>query len=107
MFNNQRVSSLFVVPARQKMVPTGLIIASVREKDSINATSFGAFLVLKYIFENGNPYEKTVLRSPAVNMYNVVCNSLITPEISEKLSKLTKWNMLMHLLWIFTDCNDK
>lgn len=57
------------------------------QKLYINATSFGAFLVLKYISENGNPYEKIVLRSPAVNMYNVVCNSLITDEISEKLSK--------------------
>ncbi len=53
----------------------------------INATSFGAFLVLKYISEKDNPFEKIVLRSPAVNMYHVVSNSLVTNEIREKLSK--------------------
>jgi len=53
----------------------------------INATSFGAFLVLKYISEKGNPFEKIVLRSPAINMYKVMSGSLITEEIKEKLDK--------------------
>lgn len=53
----------------------------------INATSFGAFLVLKYISEIDNPFEKIVLRSPAVRMFNVVSNSLVTEEDREKLNK--------------------
>jgi len=57
------------------------------QKLYINATSFGAFLVLKYISEKGNPFEKMVFRSPAVNMYRVVTTALVTPEIQEKLSK--------------------
>lgn len=57
------------------------------QKLYINATSFGAFLVLKYISEIGNPFEKMVFRSPAVNMYKVITTSLITPEIQEKLDK--------------------
>lgn len=57
------------------------------EKLYLNATSFGGFLILKYISENGNPFEKIVLRSPAINMYNVVSNSLLTEEVREKLAK--------------------
>lgn len=57
------------------------------EKLYLNATSFGAFLNLKYISELGNPYEKIVLRSPAVNMYRVVSSSLVSDEIREKLNK--------------------
>ncbi len=53
----------------------------------VNATSFGAFLVLKYISENENPFKKIVLRSPAVDMYKVMSSTLITDEISEKLKK--------------------
>jgi len=53
----------------------------------INATSFGAFLVLKYISEKNNPFEKIVLRSPAVNMFRVVSTSLVTEEVREKLNK--------------------
>ncbi len=53
----------------------------------INATSFGGFLVLKYISEKDNPFEKIVLRSPAVNMFKVVTSSLVTEEIREKLNK--------------------
>jgi len=57
------------------------------EKLYLNATSFGAFLTLKYISEVGNPYEKIVLRSPAVNMFKVLSSSLVTEEVREKLQK--------------------
>ncbi|MDO4616919.1 MAG: alpha/beta fold hydrolase [Lachnospiraceae bacterium] len=40
------------------------------ERIYIYATSFGGFLILKYIHENGNPFVKIALRSPAVNMYD-------------------------------------
>lgn len=53
----------------------------------LNATSFGAFLTLKYISENENPFEKIVLRSPAVNMFKVISGSLVTEEAREKLDK--------------------
>lgn len=57
------------------------------EKLFLNATSFGAFLILKYISEHGNPFDKIVLRSPAINMFSVVSNSLVTEEVREKLDK--------------------
>lgn len=57
------------------------------EKLYLNATSFGAFLNLKYISEHENPYDKIVLRSPAVNMFKVVSSSLVTEEVREKLNK--------------------
>lgn len=52
-----------------------------------NAISFGCFLILKYISEKGNPFEKIVLRSPAINMFKVVDSSMITEEMRDKLSK--------------------
>ena len=40
------------------------------------ATSFGGYVALKYIMDNGNPFRLTVLRSPAVNMYEVLSSML-------------------------------
>lgn len=40
------------------------------------ATSFGGYLVLKYITEHGNPFKRIALRCPAVDMYPV-CQRLI------------------------------
>jgi len=57
------------------------------EKLYLNATSFGAFLNLKYISEKGNPYEKIVLRSPAINMFKVISSSLVNEAVREKLDK--------------------
>ncbi|MCQ2510492.1 MAG: alpha/beta hydrolase [Lachnospiraceae bacterium] len=34
----------------------------------IYATSFGGYVILKYIHENGNPFVKIALRSPAIDM---------------------------------------
>lgn len=53
----------------------------------LNATSFGGFLNLKYISEKGNPYDKIVLRSPAINMFKIVSSSLVDEEAREKLRK--------------------
>lgn len=36
------------------------------------ASSFGGYLTLKYAAENGNPFRFIALRSPAVNMYEVM-----------------------------------
>lgn len=52
-----------------------------------NATSFGGYLFLKYITENGNPFRKIVLRSPAVNMYEVLSDRIMAPEERKALSR--------------------
>lgn len=36
------------------------------------ATSFGGYLVLKYIAENGNPFAKIALRCPAIDMAGIM-----------------------------------
>ena len=41
------------------------------------ATSFGGYLVLKYIKEYGNPFAKIALRCPAVNMADVLTKSIM------------------------------
>ncbi len=51
------------------------------------ATSFGGYLFLDYIAKNGSPFKKMALRCPAVDMYEVLTTSLITPEMQEKLDK--------------------
>lgn len=53
----------------------------------LNATSFGGYLTLKYILENENPFKKIVLRCPAVNMYEVLNNNILTEEDRHELSK--------------------
>ena len=44
------------------------------------ATSFGGYLVLKYISEHGNPFRKIALRCPAVNMYEALTERILTEE---------------------------
>ena len=44
------------------------------------ATSFGGYLFLKYISEHGNPFEKIALRCPAVKMYRVLTDAVMTEE---------------------------
>lgn len=51
------------------------------------ATSFGAYLVLNYIRDRGNPFEKLVLRCPAVNMLDIVTNTLMDEEAHLLVSK--------------------
>lgn len=50
------------------------------------ATSFGAYLSLKYCAENGSPFRMIALRAPAVKMYGVMC-SLLTDEDFAQLKK--------------------
>ncbi|QLB14526.1 hypothetical protein A6B39_03190 [Mannheimia granulomatis] len=49
-------------------------------------TSFGGYLTLKYIAENGNPFRKIVLRSPAVQIYYSLMNRM-SEEERQKLAK--------------------
>ena len=41
------------------------------------ATSFGGYLFLKYIAENGNPFSRIILRCPAVDMYDVLTKKIM------------------------------
>ena len=43
-------------------------------------TSFGAYLTLKYIYEEGNPFKKIVLRAAAITMYESMLERIMTPE---------------------------
>lgn len=42
-----------------------------------HGTSFGGYLLLKYIAEHGNPFKKIALRSTAVIMYDVLVNTVM------------------------------
>ena len=69
-----------------------LVTAYVQQKfqtDDIYAyaTSFGGYLTLKYIAQHGNPFRKIALRCPAVNMYDALTTSIMTPEDFVKLQK--------------------
>lgn len=44
------------------------------------ATSFGGYLTLRYIAMYGSPFRKIALRCPAVNMYNVITETIMSPE---------------------------
>ena len=51
------------------------------------ATSFGGYLFLRFIHEFGTPFVKTALRCPAVNMYGVMMNTIMSGDDAEKLRK--------------------
>jgi len=40
-------------------------------------TSFGGYLLLKYISERGNPFNRIALRCPAVNMFDVLTRTIM------------------------------
>ena len=52
-----------------------------------SATSFGGYLFLKYIVENGNPFHKVTFRCPAVNMYDVLTKTIMTMEDHHSINK--------------------
>ncbi len=51
------------------------------------ATSFGAFLFLKYISEHGDPFRRMALRCPVVDLYEVLTERIISPEELTRLEK--------------------
>lgn len=57
------------------------------EQVYIYAASFGGFLILKYIHENGNPFVKIALRSPAINMHDSLLEHARNSGEYEKLMK--------------------
>lgn len=51
------------------------------------ATSFGGYLVLKYIYEHRNPFRKIAMRCPAVNMYQVLTKVILSVEDLAKIQE--------------------
>lgn len=69
-----------------------LLLQFLQEKYSPDAvyayaTSFGAYLLLKYISEHGNPFSKIALRCPAIDMYKALTERIMNPVILEILNK--------------------
>lgn len=52
-----------------------------------SANSFGGYLFLKYIYEHGSPFVKTVLRSPAVNIYQSLRERIMNASELEEIEK--------------------
>lgn len=44
------------------------------------AVSFGGYLVLRYLSQYGNPFRKVALRCPAINMYELLWNTVMNEE---------------------------
>ena len=70
----------------------GLVIEEVRTKLGIRelyayATSFGGYMILKYISENGSPFRRISLRCPAVDMYDVLTKTIMRKDEYEKIRK--------------------
>ena len=51
------------------------------------ATSFGGYLFLKYIHDHGDPFQKTALRCPAVNMFAVLTGAIMRNNELDRLRK--------------------
>lgn len=51
------------------------------------ATSFGGYLVLKYIAEFGNPFVKIAMRCPAVNMAEVLTGIIMKSDALDQIRK--------------------
>ncbi len=51
------------------------------------AISFGAFLFLKYISDHGSPFQRMALRCPAVDLYGIQTERIMTPEELERIEK--------------------
>ena len=53
----------------------------------LNATSFGGYLSLKYLYEHECPFKRIIIRCPAVTMHSVLSNNILTEEDEKSLSK--------------------
>lgn len=50
-------------------------------------TSFGGYLILKYIYEHGSPFKRIALRCPALNMYDSFMNVILKDDQKTLLEK--------------------
>ena len=69
-----------------------LVIHAVRTKFGVRdlyayATSFGGYLMLKYISEHENPFQKIALRCPAVDMYDVLSQTIMGNDMYDRVMK--------------------
>ncbi|MBR6160029.1 MAG: alpha/beta hydrolase [Lachnospiraceae bacterium] len=69
-----------------------IIIREVKETQGIEdifsyATSFGAYIVLKYISEHDNPFRKIALRCPAVDMYDLLTRTVMNGDEYDRIMK--------------------
>ena len=51
------------------------------------ATSFGGYLLLKYISEQENPFRRIALRCPAVDMYDVLSGTIMQGDALDRVMK--------------------
>jgi len=58
------------------------------ETDELYAygTSFGGYLLLKYLADHGNPFRKVALRCPAINMLGTLIGAIATDEEKAQLA---------------------
>ena len=61
-----------VIEAARKYFPKADLYA--------NGTSFGGYLLLKYISDHGNPFKKIVMRSTAVTMHDVLTKTIMSED---------------------------
>lgn len=69
-----------------------LVVREVKNRYGISqlysyATSFGGYLVLKYISEHDNPFQKIALRCPAVDMYDVLTRAIMKDDEYDRVLK--------------------
>ena len=69
-----------------------LVISDVKTRFGVQklysyTTSFGGYLVLKYISEHGNPFQKIAIRCPAVDMYDVLTRTIMKNDELDRIMK--------------------
>ena len=70
----------------------GLVVREVRERFGVRelyaySTSFGGYLVLKYVSEHENPFRKIALRCPAVDMHDVLTRTIMKADELDRIMK--------------------
>ena len=70
----------------------GAVVRDARERLGITsfcgyAASFGAFLFLHYIASHENPFSRLALRCPAIDMYSVLTEHIMTEENLEDMNR--------------------
>ncbi len=49
-------------------------------------TSFGGYILLKYLLDHGNPFRKIALRCPAIDMYDTLLGAVATDDDRAKIA---------------------
>lgn len=69
-----------------------LVVSRIRDEYKTDelycyTTSFGGYVVLKYITEHDNPFQKIAIRCPVVNMHDVFVNSIMNDDEYDRIMK--------------------